>query len=733
MKWMPMSMEKHDDLVNRLTHRLRIDPELRMDVAHELRAHLEDSTTEFRRGGYSEKEATENAVKALGDQTELAQNLWLANKRRVRIRQVVKWAGRVTLVPAAIIVTLLVAYQGTSQLALSGFIDSDTYVKKVKSLGVTEEQQFILRGDPQARTNLERQKSIADRWPENPVYYANYIAAYLGEKTNKERIFDRKDPQAIQEAISLLNRGQKLEPQNAFYNVYKAGILFNLAGKITDQSKYTYVMEDRIGYAVHKNCNKITITDQKSLEEGLAELRAGAAKPYFNTHVADMMNTRLSILPAPRNFPEYLNRTVFLTGSISHPLIEPRIVGKAACAYALELAEEGKEKEAIATINQVKILGLKIATQTRVLIELLIAQGIYESALGHAINVYKILGLPQDENRATEELSRQNQFNQTIRKMDPNLQNEIKLYGGFLQNVLAPALPGYRPDLEPLRKTEYAVAERVALLDLLFSIDLLAILLGLVTLALCWKWRNRDDGPKLLFVGWRAMAMICFWAILVPIGVYALYNYGMPLGLHDYGLNITLPRVIMEFVVTINVMIVLLLCLSYVSIRRRAQEAGMVVPPVIRLGQRKWFIIAGLIGGLDALVILILWSTNAGGVNAWFSGSPLSAFCLVVPLILIMAAWVIFELVRLFRLPEIYGHFRRTLLRSLVPIFTLTAVVVGTLCGLMVARAETSAIKNASCSIDSEIRQSNFQLLKDRLTQQHEKLLTEYLRQAGKK
>ena len=36
-------MSNFDALIERLTARLRVDPELRMDVANELRAHLEDS------------------------------------------------------------------------------------------------------------------------------------------------------------------------------------------------------------------------------------------------------------------------------------------------------------------------------------------------------------------------------------------------------------------------------------------------------------------------------------------------------------------------------------------------------------------------------------------------------------------------------------------------------------------------------------------------------------------
>jgi len=102
-------MNGYDDLVDRLTHRLRVDPELRMDVANELRAHLQDAEAEFRQAGYDEQEAKANAVKALGDEKHLAEQLWQANRRRIGFRQAAKWTARVTLVPAAIAVTLVIA------------------------------------------------------------------------------------------------------------------------------------------------------------------------------------------------------------------------------------------------------------------------------------------------------------------------------------------------------------------------------------------------------------------------------------------------------------------------------------------------------------------------------------------------------------------------------------------------------------------------------------------------
>lgn len=50
-------MNAWDDLIGRLTRRLEVDEELRLDVARELHGHLEDSASEFRAAGQSDAEA----------------------------------------------------------------------------------------------------------------------------------------------------------------------------------------------------------------------------------------------------------------------------------------------------------------------------------------------------------------------------------------------------------------------------------------------------------------------------------------------------------------------------------------------------------------------------------------------------------------------------------------------------------------------------------------------------
>ena len=69
--------EPSNDPVNqwldRVTRKLGVDRELQIEVRQELRSHLEDSIAEFRAAGLGATEAREQALRALGDEDDLAE------------------------------------------------------------------------------------------------------------------------------------------------------------------------------------------------------------------------------------------------------------------------------------------------------------------------------------------------------------------------------------------------------------------------------------------------------------------------------------------------------------------------------------------------------------------------------------------------------------------------------------------------------------------------------------
>lgn len=120
-------MPDFDDILDRATRRLRLDPELCLEIRRELATHLEDAAEECRAAGEDDEQAAAHAARALGDPDALADQLWDANRRRVRWRFWVRWVARVSLVPAVLLVLAV--------LAINGMITSGQYASLGSGMG----------------------------------------------------------------------------------------------------------------------------------------------------------------------------------------------------------------------------------------------------------------------------------------------------------------------------------------------------------------------------------------------------------------------------------------------------------------------------------------------------------------------------------------------------------------------------------------------------------------------
>lgn len=104
-----------DAKLRRVVQRLNVDPELEQEVIHELRTQIDDTAAAIQDRDTSDDEASnENTADAktaaaeneafnqLGDPDELAEQLWQANRTRLRYRAYGNWLARLLIVPLAI-------------------------------------------------------------------------------------------------------------------------------------------------------------------------------------------------------------------------------------------------------------------------------------------------------------------------------------------------------------------------------------------------------------------------------------------------------------------------------------------------------------------------------------------------------------------------------------------------------------------------------------------------------
>ena len=309
-------MNKIEQIIQTATGRLRADPELRLDIANELRAHLQDAIKQAQAGGMGQEESVQDVLESFGDPEILADQLFLANRRRMRLRSVLKWTLRTTLVPAAVLLCFMVLLVAVSTFAAFNVIAGPGVTGHILQLTehfrylggsrdrmgrLSPEQQLVFYGG-QGPNLAERGKEIVDKYPDNPIYYANYISMY--SLVHRDAIKTANSPE-FKELLGELHKGEKLEPDNALYNYIKAAILLQASSQLQDDPEHSYQVIQRNGKEKQIDCQRLLIHDRQMFERGLMEYLKGNSKPYYNTHVLDMLEVRLALLDKPQTFVEY--------------------------------------------------------------------------------------------------------------------------------------------------------------------------------------------------------------------------------------------------------------------------------------------------------------------------------------------------------------------------------------------------------------------------------------------
>ncbi len=427
-----MSASKIDGCVRELTGRLWADRELQLDVANELRTHLEEAAEEYRASGMSEEESVETALKHFAPSKTLANEIWLANRSRMQVRAVVKWLLRVTLVPAALAFTVFHFY-GVSiygrMLSTKSVPPTVRWATGRQERMLTDDERFILYGDKSLPDNVDRQESIAKKYPDNPVYFANYIIAYMA--ANKKRVEDKTSPE-FTALIANLDEGERLEPDNAFYSYLKASLLMKGSSILEDAREYTYEVVNRDGIPKEQHCYRVLINDREMFESGIKEYLKGNGKPFYTSHAFDVIEERLGILPPPSTLIEQVYRVSIMAGDLLPHLAIQRDMSRMVCGYATLLADEGRSKEALPLLETMSEPARKIGSVSRTLIEVLVVRACQSMSLGHVQNIYGRLGMAEEAKAARQEAEEENVFFNSLFGYKTYSQEEMKKYAGAL-------------------------------------------------------------------------------------------------------------------------------------------------------------------------------------------------------------------------------------------------------------------------------------------------------------
>ena len=614
----------YDPLLDRLTRRLRIDPELCCEVREELRSHLEEAQQDFAEDGQSAQESRLMAMRALGDEHLLAEQLWNANCGRIRWRRWLRRGLLVAMLPLAIWVTLwpwwdkFIPHEVDSELVnISRVVKGETFRDPISQwilLSDTRailnrlkpEERFLFLGDPQATTPLERARSIRDRWPQDPVLQAHYVR-YLRSYSEGEPGLSASS--VLADLQTELQRGRRLDPDNAYWDLFLAGILAEQAVQFLDEKdspwQFRVIRRDRTteklqpdaGWILSETTlplSSLEIRDQEKWEQLLQALdRAREAKRY-DSYVFTLLDRQLAVVPSPRRLNKWTARASWMASVLLPELSLQRGAARVQAVHALHLAEAGHMDMAMQQLMQFQRLNLLIGSKSVSLVELLSCQAVELNLEQYRGAVYQHAGMEKEAQASLQRQRKAFEEQENVRAHHRTQQDTQK--AATFMALVMPAISGYKPDLEPLRTAEQASTQRVFLAAMLLIFDGLLWLILVGGLGLWWVERRTDHKTPMLWIGWSSVGRILGWGVFLPVVGYVIYILS-PWSGREFGIQAIWPRMLVEHGLLLVLILLLVIGMGRKALHQRAQRIGLA--PSLRV------LLRGLTPLLTAAVLLM--------------------------------------------------------------------------------------------------------------------------------
>lgn len=206
------------------------DPELYLDVKQELESHLEETADRFLGARNDTEASAELAEKAFGSPLDVAAELLAANKRRMRLRALIRLALGALVIPVAVLLAVYMGY-GRMARAQSNLATMTALIGAGEPRVKLPEPPFASRlfarpgaSDPVLKVftdGIDKPERIRAYWLAHQdergseMFYAYYTVTLCHHYQNK-------DKGEYPEYVRGLRDGEKVEPQNALYNVLLA-------------------------------------------------------------------------------------------------------------------------------------------------------------------------------------------------------------------------------------------------------------------------------------------------------------------------------------------------------------------------------------------------------------------------------------------------------------------------------------------------------------------------------
>jgi hypothetical protein len=651
---MPTNTEK---FLERATAGLATDPELRLDVRAELRSHVADKADEL--GG---EEHADEAIAALGEVVELAEEVAEANRRRLGWRGLARRILRFGLVPVAVVCAFVFS-DFSLAVGLRQFVWlSDGAGGKApnclpawlagRTSDRSEKESLILNGDP-TRTGPDRYRTLWERSPTNRVYYADYITRRLVQQPASG---DGK-------LLAELAHAPTVDPDNARYPFLAAICRAEAAAELLKRK----AGKEEIPPEPHA----LRPIDRPALDKAMTALLAATNMPEFRCHQWEMLREKVEVLGSPERLLDVVEQTAIAASVLLPDLQKARNAARYSLGYADLLITEGKQEEAIPFLHLPEALGRHVTQNSSCLIELLVSDALMKVS-GEAVpralrEIGHVAEAAAEERRLAAIRESVQEWHEARKQPNPDLERLLNRRAGMLSHMLLPSLgsqdtTGLAAKLENGRRLEFTVLAKAIVSVLGFL--LLAAMLACSVVALRWRLTlGSHAAPLLLLPSWRDMVRFVLLGVVAPFVVFVLWTRLLPFSGHAYSPQYAWHRTLAELLTLASALLLLPAWLAARSFRRRCLELDLAPPPSLPKVLRWWLILAGTLVIAGFLVPL-------GGARSVQIGTALAGAGGVW-----VAATVLCTIVLALLASRPKGRALGTLSRSLIPVLALATLV----------------------------------------------------------
>jgi len=643
---------------------LKADQEVYRDVTQELHTFLEDKTERYRREGHSDEESIALSKKAFGSPLDVAAELLNANRSRLRLRALFRIAFGALIVPLAIFFALYVGYGRVARLqAMSArFLNSSDNTTTLPTVPLFENRDIgsQFKGDihllnqipPVNAENLRLYWEAHQGEPDGHIYYAYYtiFAMHYPQNTSSE-ISPRE--------VAILRRGEKIEPDNALYNMLLAEryLSHGMTAASERQGKDTVLGDE--------------LRDRQAFELGLIELRKAAKKPYYRTYQMQIMRQKLNALPRPLLTEDYLNHLTLASHELFPQFARLRNLARKTPGCARLLIAEGRTSEAEAVMDTWQPMSTLLAKDSDNLIGALVSTAVVKILTEEGAKVYAQLGEPEKAGAAQATFERVTQLRNRAQtpaksatipansaKVDLPTDRNTPAIAGVLLPVFVGMSSGVPPitanDITPLRMHEHVLVEEAAvqLLQVLFVLALLGVLIQ----GAIWHYHLHHAAavPLLLLPPAKEILRALWWGIVLPMAIYWLYSRMPVIGGREYCWKFMGWRFGAEMLIVGILALWIPARIIGRYVRRRCEDLDIPLPPTTEAPMQRKLQVAMIIA-MALLVINI-------GIPVEYLVVKMIGTVLVVGLIVVIVRYAVLT-------RQHYGLYYGTLARSMAPLY----------------------------------------------------------------